>query len=66
MLRVPLLAQRAPPSLTLPALINMGPVLVGGTARMRRAFGNTGGGGLFSVELAADERCPVQPLGSCT
>ena len=64
-LRVPLLAQRAPASLTLPAVIEFGPMLVGSTARMRRTFGNTGGGGLYSVELAADERCLVQSLGSC-
>ena len=61
-LRVPLLAQRAPPAFTLPAVIEFGPVLVGGTARMRRTFGNMGGGGVFTVELAADEPCPVEPL----
>lgn len=65
-LRVPLLARRAPPALTLPAVIDFGPVLLGGTARMRRTFGNTGGGSVFTVELAADELCPVQPLAQCT
>ena len=64
-LRVPLLARRAPPAFTLPAVIEFGPVLVGGTARMRRMFGNTGGGGVFSVELAANEHCPVEPLAQC-
>ena len=66
LLRVPLLARRAPPAFTLPAVIEFGPVLVGSTARTRRVFGNTGGGGVFSVDLAADEHCPVEPLAECT
>lgn len=64
-LRVPLLARRAPPAFTLPAVIEFGPVVVGSTARTRRSFGNTGGGGVFSVELAADEHCLVEPLAQC-
>ncbi len=52
-LRVPLLAQRPPPALTLPALVDVGPALVGGTLHLQLPFRNAGGAGTFRAAFGA-------------
>ena len=50
---MPLLAQRPPPVLTLPALVDVGPALVGGTLHLQLPFRNAGGAGTFQAAFGA-------------